>query len=106
MMETPRWRWIDGQGVRWLREHPGEIVRLDRCWLPYLLKALDLRVAEPLARTKLGQHLEEYRESRKWYSIHLREFETHLEIHADKLNPDWDVLSFVGHFFADVLGVG
>lgn len=103
MME---WTWIDESRIRWLRGNLGRIVRLDLRWLPDLMRLLDLRVAAPLGRTKFGAHREEYRERRKWLSIHVREFDDRLEIHADKLNPDWGALSFVGHVFSDVLGVG
>ncbi len=97
------WKWstIDPSGVEWLRRNPNTLVVLDRSWLDPLRRQLDLRPARPLARTKFGDHLQEYREHRMERSLHVREFPDRLEIHADAWNPDWSVAAFFWHLAED-----
>lgn len=97
------WKWcnIDEWGIRWLRDNPNTLVALDRGCLADLARRYKLLRARPLGRTKFGLHVEEYREDCKERSLHVREFDDHLEIHTDYWNPDWSAWAFVRHLFAD-----
>ena len=93
------WKWssIDATGIEWLRDHPDTIISLDRSWADWLRRQLDFRPAGVWAKTKFGHPIREMRELRRQQSVHIREFNDHVEIHTDAWNPDWSPATFVYH---------
>lgn len=91
------WNKLTPKRIEWLRKHPGHKVLIPVSVFPSLRTHVDLRVGNHMSRTVLGLHRIEYRETCRLRPLHVREFDHHYEIHADRFNPDWSVLDYVVH---------